>query len=122
MSTLECEKRYTTYERLTSIDLNVVKRSGRTEKFDREKLKAGINRAVKKRAIGDSKIDEIIDDIELKLLNRKATEIRSTDIGKMVLTRLKKIDEIGYILFSAVYNGFNDIDDLSDAIKIIKTS
>lgn len=117
---LSCHKRFTTYERLESVDLNVIKRSGRTEKFDREKLKNGIIKAVKKRPISNAQIDEIIDDIEHKLMNRKSIEIRTTDVGKMVLTRLKKIDELGFILFSAVYNEFKDINELKLAIDSLK--
>lgn len=115
-----CHKRFTTYERLESIDLSVIKSDGSTEKFDREKLKTGIIKAVKKRPITLPQIDEMIDDIELKLLNRKSIEIKTKEIGQMVLTRLKKIDKLGYILFSAVYNEFKDIDELETEIKNIK--
>jgi transcriptional repressor NrdR len=109
---LECKKRYTTYERIENIHLNVEKRSGKLEEFDREKLKRGIFKAVKKRPISENKIDDMIDDIELKLLNRKKTTVKSTDIGKMVLTRLKKVDKLGYILFAAVYNEYENLDEL----------
>ena len=117
---LACAKRCTTYERLESIDLNVEKRSGRIEKFDREKLKQGIVKAVKKRPITNAQIDEIIDDIEMKILKRKDTAVKTTEIGKMVLTRLKKIDKLGFILFSAVYNEYKDLDDLENTIIKIK--
>jgi len=117
---LSCKKRFTTYERLENIELKVIKRSGRVEPFDRLKLKEGIVKAVKKRPITDAQIDELIDDIEVKLLNRKTTEIRAGDIGKMVLTRLRKIDPLGYILFSAVYNEFNTLNDLEKAITDLK--
>lgn len=117
---LNCAKRFTTYERLENIGLKVIKRSGRVEEFDRKKLHDGIIRAVKKRPISETQIDEIIDDIELKLLNRKNTETKTSDIGKMVLTRLKKIDPLGFILFSAVYNEFHSIEDLEAAITMLK--
>jgi transcriptional repressor NrdR len=117
---IACKKRFTTYERVENINLNVVKRSGRIEEFNREKLKRGIVKAVKKRPITEDQIDELINDIELKLLNRKTTEIKSVEIGKMVLTRLKKIDQLGYILFSAVYNDLNTIEDLEREIKELK--
>ncbi|WKZ29895.1 MAG: transcriptional regulator NrdR [Candidatus Dojkabacteria bacterium] len=117
---LNCHKRFTTYERLESIGLKVIKRSGRTEDFDRTKLREGIIKAVKKRPITQAQIDEVIDDIELKLLNRKTTEVKTVDIGKMVLTRLKKIDPLGYLLFSAVYNEFASIDELADEIARIR--
>ncbi len=117
---LLCKKRFTTYERLESIGLKVIKRSGRIEDFDRLKLKDGIMRAVKKRPITEAQIDETIDDIEAKLLNRKTTEVRTADIGKMVLTRLRKIDALGYILFSSVYNEFHTLEDLENAIITLK--
>ncbi len=119
---IDCEKRFTTYERLESINLNVRKRSGRLEEFDRDKLKKGIIRAVKKRPITEEQIDDLIDDIESKLLNRKSTEIKTTEIGRMVLTRLKKIDGLGFILFSAVYNDMNSIDDLEEEINELKNN
>jgi transcriptional repressor NrdR len=83
-------------------------------------LREGIIKAVKKRPLTQAQIDEIIDDIELKLLNRKTTEVKTVDIGKMVLTRLKKIDPLGYLLFSAVYNEFASIDELAEEIVRIK--
>jgi transcriptional repressor NrdR len=116
-----CVKRFTTYERIETISLNVLKRSGKLEEFDREKLKKGIMKAVKKRPIAESTIDELIDDIELKLLNRSSKEIKSTEIGKMVLTRLKKIDTVGYLLFASVYRDFNTIKDFEIAIKELET-
>jgi len=117
---LVCNKRYTTYERIENINLNVIKRSGSVEEFDREKLKRGILKAVKKRPVKESQIDELIEDIELKLLNRKNSEIKSTEIGTMVLNRLKKIDAIAYILFAAVYKDFNSIEDIENEISILK--
>lgn len=117
---LSCKKRFTTYERVETISLNVIKRSGKVEEFDREKLKRGIMKAVKKRPLVESQIDELINDIELKLLNRQTAEIKSTEIGKMVLTRLKKLDEIGYLLFASVYRDFNSVADFEKAIAELK--
>lgn len=116
----DCKKRFTTYERMETIALNVVKRSGKIEEFDREKLKRGVMKAVKKRPISEKVIDEMIDDIELKLLNRKTTSIKSTEIGKMVLNRLKKIDTVGYILYASVYRDFNSVEDFEVAIMELK--
>ncbi len=77
-------------------------------------------KAVKKRDITESQIDELIDDIEIKLLNRKTNLIKSTEIGQMVLTRLKKLDTIAYLLFASVYRDFNSIKDFEDAISELK--
>lgn len=117
---LTCGKRFTTYERVQTISLNVQKRSGKIEEFDREKLKKGILRAVKKRDISEDQVEEIIDDIELKLLNRKKDTVKSTDIGEMVLTRLKKLDTISYLLFASVYRDFDTIEDFEQAIQELK--
>lgn len=117
---LKCHKRSTTYERIETINLNVIKRNGKIEEFDREKLKRGILKAVKKRNINEADIDELINDIEAKLMCRKSTEIKATEIGEMVLTRLKKIDTVGYLLFASVYRDFNCIGDFENAITELK--
>ncbi len=117
---IKCNKRFTTYEKVENIDLMVEKRSGRLEKFDRDKLKIGIKKAVKKRPVTDEQIENLIDDIENKLLNRKTTIISAKNIGNMVLTRLKKIDKLGYILFATVYKDFKDIEDLIKEINNLK--
>ncbi len=117
---LSCSKRYTTYERIENINLIVEKRSGRFQEFDRSKLKLAIKKAVKKRPITDQQIDEIIADIELRLLNRKTTIVKSTDIGKMVLTRLRRLDKVGYLLFASVYKDFNSIDDFKREIGTLE--
>jgi len=117
---LNCEKRFTTYERVETISLMVSKRSGKIEEFDREKLKRGVSKAVKKRMIPEKDIDELIDDIELKLINRKSKVVKSTEIGNMVLTRLKRLDTIGYLLFASVYRDFDSISDFEKAIFELK--
>jgi transcriptional repressor NrdR len=119
---LHCKKRFTTYERMETIALNVIKRSGKIEEFDREKLKRGVMRAIKKRPISEKSIDEMIDNIEMKLLNKKTAEIKSTEIGKMVLNRLQKIDKIGYLLFASVYRDFNSIEDFEGAISKLRNN
>lgn len=119
---LECQKRFTTYERVETINLNVVKRDGKIEEFDRDKLKRGVLKAVKKRPITETQINELIDDIELKLLNRKTTSIKATEIGNMVLNRLRKIDTVSYLLFASVYQDFNCIEDFEKAITNIKNN
>ncbi len=117
---LSCTKRFTTYERIETISLNVLKRSGKIEEFDREKLKKGIMKAIKKRDLSEQQIEELLDDIELKLLNRKTNTVKSTDIGQMVLTRLKKLDTIAFLLFASVYRDFNTIEDFEEAIQELK--
>ncbi len=113
----DCSKRFTTYERVEAINLYVVKRSGKIEEFDREKLKRGIMKAVKKRNIPEQKIEELIQGIEQQLLTHESTEIDSTEVGKMVLTGLREMDKVGYLLFASVYKDFQTIEDFHKAIK-----
>jgi len=113
----ECGKRFTTYERIEAINLYVVKRSGKIEEFDREKLKRGILKAVKKRNIPEKKIEELIQGIEQKLLNHESTEIKSTEVGKLILEGLREIDKVGYLLFASVYKDFQTIEDFQRAIR-----
>ncbi|MBL8014682.1 MAG: transcriptional repressor NrdR [Candidatus Doudnabacteria bacterium] len=116
----ECGKRFTTYERIETINLYVIKRSGKIEEFDREKLKRGIMRAVKKRQLPDAQIEELVQNIEQTLLNHESTEIKAQEIGEMVLEGLKQIDDVGYLLFASVYRDFQTIDDFKKAIKSLE--
>lgn len=122
---LRCFKRFTTYERVENVELDVQKRDGRVEKFNREKLKRGIYKAVGKSGenkdrIDDEQIVKIVEDIEMKLLNRKEKVVKSTDIGKMVLNRLKWIDKIAYMRFASIYKEFATIEDFENEIKLLK--
>lgn len=116
----KCRKRFTTYERIENIDLKVVKKDGRKENFDREKVKKGLKKACEKRPVELDQIDRLIDDIELRLLNRKSTEISSSDIGRMVLTRLKKIDKVAYLRFASVFLEFGSVEEFGQEIKEIE--
>jgi transcriptional repressor NrdR len=118
----KCGKRFTTYERVGNIDLKVIKRDGRKEEFDRAKLEKGIVKACTKRAIDEEEIQKVIDEIEMKLLNRKSTLVKSTDIGKMVLSRLKKMDAVAYLRFASVYLDFGNIGDFVEIIKKLEKS
>lgn len=107
-----CGKRFTTYERVETVLLNVIKRDGSVEEFDREKLKRGVMKAINKRGIPTEKIDEMISDIEYSLLTSDKQIVKSVDIGEMVLKRLTKIDKLGALLFAAVYREFNCLEDV----------
>ncbi len=114
-----CEKRFTTYERIEKVLLNVVKRDGRTEEFDREKMKIGILKAIKKRSVSDSEIESIIDNIENNLLTHDKQVIRSVDIGEMVLKELTKVDKLGALLFASVYKEFSSLEDVQNELERI---
>ncbi|NMB57464.1 transcriptional repressor NrdR [Candidatus Beckwithbacteria bacterium] len=114
---LNCQKRFTTYERIEVIDLRVIKKDGTKENFDRNKMKQGIKLACEKRVISDEEIEKIIEDIELKLLNRKSTEISSSDIGRMILTRLKRFDKVAYLRFASVFLEFESVENFKKQIQ-----
>jgi len=117
----KCSKRFTTYERIENIDLKVVKKDGRKENFAREKIIRGIGKACEKRPVETEQIERIVEDIELRLLNRKSTEISSSDIGRMVLTRLKKLDKVAYIRFASVFLEFGSVEEFRKEIREIES-
>jgi len=114
---LKCGKRFTTYERVEKIDLKVVKKDGRVEDYAREKIKKGVTKSVEKRPPTEEQVEELIDEVEQKLLNRQSKQISSSDIGQMVLTRLRKMDKIAYLRFASVFLEFENIEDFVKEIK-----
>jgi len=116
---LKCKKRFTTYEKAEKKDIIVVKKDGRRETFLREKIKAGIIRATEKRPVSMEKIDKLVDNIEEKLRS-KGKEVKTELIGKMVMNRLKKIDNIAYVRFASVYMNFQDVKDFKEVVKEVK--
>ena len=120
---LECGKRFTTYEKIETIPMIVIKKDGLRETFDREKVLNGILRACEKRPVTLSDIEKLIDDIESKLYNMLEREVTSERIGEMVMERLKDLDDIAYVRFASVYRQFKDINSFMDELaKIIKKS
>lgn len=111
-----CGKRFTTYEVVDTVPITVVKRNGKHEFFDKHKLKLGIERACQKRPVN---AEEIASAVELELQNSIAVEIKSSDIGEMVLARLREVDIVSYIRFASVYREFTDIDSFMEEIKSI---
>lgn len=113
----KCRKRFTTYERVENVILNVLKRDGRVQEFDREKLKRGILKATSKRHIPEEVVDEMIADIEQKLMISDKQVIRSVDIGEMVLKKLTRIDKLSALLFAAVYKEFQSLEDVQKELE-----
>ncbi|MCJ7740556.1 transcriptional regulator NrdR [Candidatus Microgenomates bacterium] len=107
----KCSKRFTTYERVESVPLIVIKKDGRKEQFDRDKLKMGILKACEKTMVGIEEIEKIIDEVDRELRGLDSVEIDSKKIGQMVANRLKKIDKIAYIRFASVFRRFVDVED-----------
>jgi len=116
---LKCEKRFTTYER-PDIDIDVIKKDGRLEHFDREKLKKGLLRAFEKRNITQERIDDLLADIEQSIRNYESTEIKSRVIGELVMQKLKDTDHVAYIRFASVYREFRDINSFDKEIQLLK--
>ncbi len=117
----KCEKRFTTYERVEDLELFVIKRDGRREKFDRNKLKSGIMKACEKRPIAHDKIEEAVGEIEAALRTLGAEEVKSKQIGELVMERLKNLDEVAYIRFASVYRKFSSIESFEKEIEKLKT-
>lgn len=113
----KCEKRFTTYERIESVPLTVIKKDERRETFDREKLKRGIWRASGKTKITAVDVDRIVDEVERELISGDSTEVKSKQIGQLVAKRLKKLDKIAYIRFASVFRRFLDIEDFEKEVK-----
>ena len=114
---LSCQKRYTTYERVAPIHLMVVKRDGRREPFDREKLQTGIQKACSKRPISAETIEKLVGLVENDLFSLAEREVESEAVGQMVMGQLRSLDEVAYVRFASVYRRFEDIDGLMEEIK-----
>jgi len=113
---LKCKKRFTTYER-ADMDLIVIKKDGRREKFDRSKLKTGIMKACEKRPISLRIIERLVNEIEAKLRDLHTTEIRSSIIGDIIMKKLKKLDKVAYVRFASYYKDFTDIKSFKKTLK-----
>jgi len=114
-----CTKRFTTIEKVRGTALWVVKKDGRREPFDREKVKRGILRAIEKRPVSLELIDDIVNDIEREMLRREKEEVPSKAVGEAVLRRLKKVDKVAWMRFASVYLEFEDLSDFEKMIEKI---
>lgn len=114
---LTCGKRYTTYEKVESAPILVIKNNGNRQVFDSAKIKAGIMKACEKRPVSMVKIERLVGDIERQVHNSLAQEITSKKIGEMVMNGLKELDEVAYVRFASVHREFKDINTLLSEIK-----
>ena len=118
---LNCAKRFTTYEKIETIPLMVIKKDGSRQMFDREKLLNGIIRACEKRPVATSDMEHIVNEIESATQNLLEREISSQKIGEMVMERLPEIDEVAYVRFASVYRQFKDINTFVEEVnKLLK--
>ncbi len=116
-SCLTCQKRFTTYERVETVNLFVIKKDGRREQFSREKLKSGLLKSCEKTTVPVDAIEKIVTEIIRELRGGEKVEVPSDKIGQLVADHLKKIDKIAYIRFSSVFRRFVDIEDFEKEVK-----
>ncbi|MGF1604457.1 MAG: transcriptional regulator NrdR [Thermosynechococcaceae cyanobacterium] len=114
---LQCDRRFTTYERIEFVPVTVIKRDGQRESFDRSKLLRGVVTACEKTGITATRIEALVDDIEAELQQRSMRDVSSTEIGEAVLKSLKAISEVAYVRFASVYRQFQGIHDFIDELN-----
>jgi len=114
---LKCSKRFTTYERIEEADIIVVKKEGKRERFERQKLINGVIKACEKRPISMDKIEKLVDSVESDLRKRDSVEVDSKTIGKIVMRKLKSLDKVAYIRFASVYSEFEDLDRFGEELE-----
>jgi transcriptional repressor NrdR len=117
---LKCHRRYTTYEYIEDVLPHVVKRDGRREPFDRQKLRGSILKACEKRSIAIAAVDNVVADIESKLHERAEKEISSNELGDMVMENLQRLDQVAYVRFASVYKGFEDVTDFAREVGLLQ--
>ena len=117
---LKCKERFTTYEQIRKGDLFVIKKDGRREEFDKNKLEQGIHKAFEKRPVSKEKINKMINQIEEQLRKRGKKEIKSSVIGEMIIKKIKKLDNVAYIRFASVYRNFQDVQDFKKELRDLK--
>ncbi|HPU53821.1 MAG TPA: transcriptional regulator NrdR [Burkholderiaceae bacterium] len=116
----QCEKRFTTYERIELTLPAVVKKNGSRVEFDRNKLRASLQLALRKRPVGLEQVDAATHRIEEKLLALGVREVPSERVGELVMRELKRLDKIAYVRFASVYRSFEDVDEFADAVQEVK--
>lgn len=120
----ECGKRFTTYEKVETIPLIIIKKDNNREAYDRSKIEAGVLRACHKRPISAAQINQLVDEVETEIFNLEEKEISSDVIGELVMNKLKDLEAVAYVRFASVYREFKDINTFMDELKkvMIKTT
>ena len=113
----ECGKRFTTYEKVETIPLIVIKKDQNRDQYDRSKIEAGVLRACHKRPVSAEQIHELVDSVETELFNREEREIPSSVIGEIVMDKLKDLEAVAYVRFASVYREFKDVNTFMDELK-----
>lgn len=113
----QCMRRFTTYERIEEIHFMVVKKDGRREPFNRQKIMSGLLKAVQKRPVSVSQLEKIVDEIEARLAEKVEREMTAAEIGELIMERLHEIDEVAYVRFASVYRQFRDVSQFVEEVK-----
>ncbi len=113
----ECGKRFTTYEKIETIPLIIIKKDNNREAYDRAKIEAGVLRACHKRPVSAQQITTLVDEVENEIFNREEREIPSGTIGELVMNKLKDLDAVAYVRFASVYREFKDVNTFMDELK-----
>mgnify|MGYP001138756441 FL=1 len=113
----ECEKRFTTYEKVETIPLIIIKKDNNRETYDRSKIEAGVLRACHKRPISAAQITQLVDEVETEIFNREEKEVPSAVIGELVMDKLKNLEAVAYVRFASVYREFSDVNTFMDELK-----
>ena len=119
---LQCEKRYTTYERIDEIPYMVIKKDGRREKFERQKVLSGVLRACEKRPISMGKMEQLVNEVESYVIDSPERERTSAEVGHMIMEGLKKLDKVAYIRFASVYRDFKDVSEFREELESLLNS
>ena len=113
----DCDKRFTTYEKVETIPLIAIKKDNNREQYDRSKIEAGVLRACHKRPISVGQINQLVDEVETEIFNREEKEISSTLIGEIVMNKIKDLDSVAYVRFASVYREFKDVNTFMSELK-----
>ncbi|HZS25864.1 MAG TPA: transcriptional regulator NrdR [Candidatus Angelobacter sp.] len=114
---MKCEKRFTTYERIDEIPYMVVKKDGRREKFERQKVLSGLLRACEKRPISMGKMEQIVNEVEQYVIDSPERERTASELGEQIMNNLKQIDKVAYIRFASVYRDFKDVGEFHSELE-----
>ncbi len=113
----ECGKRFTTYEKVETIPLIVIKKDNNREQYDRSKIEAGVLRSCHKRPVSVNQISQLVDEVETEIFNREEKEISSAQIGELVMDKLRDLEAVAYVRFASVYREFKDVNTFMDELK-----
>jgi transcriptional repressor NrdR len=114
---LKCGRRFTTYERIDEIPYMVIKKDGRRERFERQKILQGLLKACEKRPVATAKLESIVDDVEGVVQEATERELTTAEIGEMIMQQLKKLDKVAYVRFASVYMDFKDVQEFMTELK-----